>query len=223
MVSGAEWIANPLLGRIHVRMGPIVEGPNDPGQQAQSDEYFRNIRSPIGNLPIQIIGPFAGKWNPLPRFRASAGAGLLSDRTPAPTPAYRRTLSFALAEVSQVAFLADLLQHLIGGGGGRACRCEIPDAVLFRQRTVPRTGRRVIRSPALSISRASPGSKCSSFRRGRGITTRPALSNDEAVFTFSRAANVLLTNLRLLSALCASRNSPNAPRKSAACAAPTLP
>jgi hypothetical protein len=34
------------------------------------------------------------------------------------TPAYRRTLSFALAEVSQVAFLADLLQHLIRGGGG---------------------------------------------------------------------------------------------------------
>jgi hypothetical protein len=67
------WIANPLFGRIHVRMGPIVEGPNDPGQQAQSDEYFRNIRSPHRYSPNSDYRPFPG-------FKASAGAGLLPDR-----------------------------------------------------------------------------------------------------------------------------------------------
>lgn len=46
----------------------------------------------------------------------------------------------------------------------------------FLKGPVPRTGRSVICSPALSISSASPGDKCSSWRNGLGITTRPALS-----------------------------------------------
>jgi hypothetical protein len=58
MVSGAgvdckrlNRCASGLLGRIHVGMRPIVNSPNEPGQEAQSDEYFRNIQTPHGYSP----------------------------------------------------------------------------------------------------------------------------------------------------------------------------
>jgi hypothetical protein len=41
---------------------------------------------------------------------------------------------------------------------------------------VPCTGRSVVCSPALSTSRESPASRCSSSRSGFGMTARPALS-----------------------------------------------
>ena len=47
---------------------------------------------------------------------------------------------------------------------------------------VPRTGRSVICSPAVSISSESPGSRWSSSRKGLGMTTRPALSMTKRVF-----------------------------------------
>ncbi len=51
---------------------------------------------------------------------------------------YRRKPSFALAEVSRVAFFSDLLQHPIRGRSGQGLPgAKHPDAVLLRERTHP--------------------------------------------------------------------------------------
>src|SRR5260370_25425361 len=51
---------------------------------------------------------------------------------------------------------------------------------------VPRTGRSVICSADLLISRESPGSKCNSSLSGLGITTRPALSMTRRAFILAQ-------------------------------------
>jgi hypothetical protein len=93
-------------------------------------------------------------------------------RIPAPVQNYRKTLSFALAEIYDVPLFADLLEHLISGGGGmRLPGVKNPDAVFFGKRTRAANRAHVICSPTPSISRASPASIWSSSRSGLGITT----------------------------------------------------
>jgi len=84
---------------------------------------------PHSSLLICQIGWTAPDW-------PDGGCGPRKTQEPAPT--YRKTLSFFLAEISQVAFFADLLQHLIRGGGGQGLPgVKYPDAVLLPEWPCP--------------------------------------------------------------------------------------
>ena len=102
-------------------------------------------------------------------MRSAAGVRFVEfDKESRAGPTYRRNLSFALAEVHQIAFLADLPRHLIGGKRDRAARRENPDAMFFCERTRPTHRAQSDLLTGASISRATPASNWNSSRSGLG-------------------------------------------------------
>src|ERR1017187_4403337 len=141
---------------IRCRPGATAWGPCNP--KRQRGEYIRRLKSSFPD-EFDILLGLSGLEN-------GHQHGGIEERFHSPVP------KFALSRPSRIVCNTSSVEDAERGCPAR--NTQTPCSLVSG--AVPRTGRSVICSPVLSISRESPGSRCSFSLRSLGISTRPALA-----------------------------------------------